>query len=65
MKKDTFVELKEGVKSASMLNWQNAIVINTHVDEESGEELAFLYTLIDGNIKRFYEPLSSLIDLEI
>lgn len=65
MKKDTFVTLKEGIKSASMIDWQNAIVINTNVDEESGEEVAFLYTLIDGNVKRFYEPVGNLIDLEV
>lgn len=65
MKKDTFVALKEGIKSMSMLDWKNAIVINTHIDEESGEEIAFLYTLIDGNIKRFYELVFNIIDLEI
>lgn len=65
MKKDTYVGLKEGATSSSMLDWQNAIVIKIFADEDNAEEIAFLYTYIDGNIKRFYEPVSNLIDLEI
>lgn len=65
MKKDTFVGLKGGASSTSMLEWENAIVLKTFVEEETGEEVAFLYTYIDGNIKRFYEPVNNLIDLEI